>query len=1095
MTRDREDGDGWTPTGARSSGIETADKALDLKALGDSVIALPPVTQSQTPVAAGPASFVLWIGQMADGFIPWGTSPKARDQQLRNFFPTENLLASALATVCARNAALSWKVSGDDKPAEAGQQMLNNVNNGAGWEDFIVRLSMDLYTTDTGAFVEFVRDGDSEDSPVVTLNNLDSLRCYPTGDPSFPVIYEDTLGRFHRMPWYNVVQLIEMPTAMSPVFLGAYYRLGYCAVTRILRAAQVLKSLATYNDEKLSGRFMRAIHLISGVGDTSVQDAITRAQNIADQSGQSRYIQPAIVGGVDPNAAIGHVQIDLASVPEGWSQSEMIKDYILAISMGLLTDYQEFAPLPGGGLGTATQSETLHAKARGRGPGLFQKLVVRLINQHGALPKGVEFEFDEPDLDADAQRATIALTRAQTRTADMTSGVLDAEAGRQQMLEAGDITQAIYDDLEKRAKEREAQAKQQAADQAKLAAAQPQPGSTAGTQPDTTLPGGANRSPASGPGQTTRGGEPPATGGKDYSADWDSEDARSDTPEDAAMRAIARGDRAVPVSEAGRLAAGLRAAAVTQERLDYEAQMAKRVQAGLDEAEAILRAHLLATKDNPNHDEQGRFASGPGGGAAAPTAPKPHNPAVPLAEPRTEAWTKEVAALIERGNDPTIKAADLPVLLTGMSALTSNPDITELNIEGSLLMGGEGMGIPRKDMPQVPPDQRDTFLADLKRDNGVTATAERVDPTLLKPIQKEVSGSRAGAIMQAFSTGIPDAQRILISKDNFVIDGHHTWAAAVGLRFGNVERTMPVYRLSATAIDALRLSLDWADAHGYEGQAMDAKPVAAKKALYDEFFEAWGASHEQGEFPVDVAEKDNPNHDDAGRFASGPGGGAAVAERIAKQGGITVDVHTGAEPHTGIAVGAYPDREQAVDFTGWDANGAKVIDDYIAANADKLLAGDVAQTIGAVGGVPHLGAWVHEGKVILDVTVVVPDRAAGIELGRKMGQVAVYDLASGEEIATGGAGGHALAGVKSVPAGAILVAMVPLAEMKASPEARSAFFRAVSTAVANAVSGGKAAPEPRVVGNVKEVTRTETGYLVVERPLHEGDTVPGGETA
>lgn len=796
-------GNGRTPGGLPSTGMAVADKALDLKALGESVIALPPENQSQTPTIAGPAGFVLYVAQAADGFIPWGQAPKARDVQLRDFFPKENLLASALFTVCARNAALSWKVSGDDKAAEAGQQMLNNVNNGAGWEDFASRLSIDLYSQDAGAFIEFVRDGKGEDAPVISLNSLDAARCYATGDPEYPVIYEDTRGNFHRMPWHNVVQLLEFPTALSPQYLGAYYRMQYSAVTRVLRAAQMLRSLSTYNDEKLSGRFMRAIHLISGVGDTSVQDAITRAQNYADQSGQTRYIQPAIVGGVDPNAAIGHVQIDLASLPEGWQQTDMMKDYILALALALGTDYGEFAPLPGGNLGTATQSETMHAKARGKGPGLWQKLILRLINQNGALPKGVEFEFDEPDLDADQQREQIALVRAQTRTQDISSGVLDAEAARQQMLEDGDITQAIYDDLEKRAKEREEEAKRQAEEQAALAATQP--GSTSDAQPQTTMEGEANRTPASGAGQTTRGEERTA-GAKD-------------------------------------------AKDITQERLDYEAAMAKRVQHGLDEAEAILRAHLQGRKENPYHDPaNGQFTNGPGGGGAATSErPRPHNPVTPIARSDEASWAGEVARLIEAGDDPSVKAVDYPALLEGMSHLDSHPDITELNIAGTLLLGGEGLGIPRKDMPQVPPEQRDRFISDLKA-NGVSVVEERVDPTRLKPIQTEVSGARAGAIyMRLKAQGIPDEERILVTQDNYVVDGHHTWAAAIGMHYTGVSKDMPIYRMSLSAQEALKQSLDWAEGHGFR--------YDATKAL------------------LEVGEKFNPNHDELGRFSEGPGGG------------------------------------------------------------------------------------------------------------------------------------------------------------------------------------------------------------------------------
>jgi hypothetical protein len=125
----------------------------------------------------------------------------------------------------------------------------------------------------------------------------------------------------------------------------------------------------------------------------------------------------------------------------------------------------------------------------------------------------------------------------------------------------------------------------------------------------------------------------------------------------------------------------------------------------------------------------------------------------------------------------------------------------------------------------------------------VTATSEEVDPTKLKPIQKEISSSRSGAIYNKFREegGIPQDERILISSDGFVIDGHHTWGASVGFAFDNPGTKLPVYRLSVTAEEALSVSRDWATKNGFEGQAIDAP---AKKSLIWQPLEKHG-THDQ----------------------------------------------------------------------------------------------------------------------------------------------------------------------------------------------------------------------------------------------------------
>jgi predicted ABC-type ATPase len=204
------------------------------------------------------------------------------------------------------------------------------------------------------------------------------------------------------------------------------------------------------------------------------------------------------------------------------------------------------------------------------------------------------------------------------------------------------------------------------------------------------------------------------------------------------------------------------------------------------------------------------------------------------------AWADGIADEINAGKQPTIESENLTAFLGKAALRDDHPDITELHIDGSPLFGEEGLGIARKDMPQVPAERREEFLADIARDKGVQVTAEDVDPRTLQPIQKEVSAARAGAIFRKFADQerIPEGQRILISKDGYVVDGHHTWAASVGLAFDH-DSKLPVYRLSVNAREALDAALEWSNAQGIEGQAID-----AKKARYLEAFAKHG-DHDQ----------------------------------------------------------------------------------------------------------------------------------------------------------------------------------------------------------------------------------------------------------
>jgi hypothetical protein len=206
-------------------------------------------------------------------------------------------------------------------------------------------------------------------------------------------------------------------------------------------------------------------------------------------------------------------------------------------------------------------------------------------------------------------------------------------------------------------------------------------------------------------------------------------------------------------------------------------------------------------------------------------------------------WADGIADAIFAGKHPTVEKENVSAFLMSAAKRTDHPDLTEISVEGTLLYGDEGMGIARKDMPQIPGKERARFLAEIEAEQGVTAEKEKVDPTTLKPIQKEISAARSGAIYNKFREDgeIPKNERILISKDGFVVDGHHTWGAAVAFAFDNPGTELPVYRLSVTAQEALDISSKWSKDNGFEGQAIDAP---AKKSLIWEPLEKHG-EHDQ----------------------------------------------------------------------------------------------------------------------------------------------------------------------------------------------------------------------------------------------------------
>jgi len=148
-------------------------------------------------------------------------------------------------------------------------------------------------------------------------------------------------------------------------------------------------------------------------------------------------------------------------------------------------------------------------------------------------------------------------------------------------------------------------------------------------------------------------------------------------------------------------------------------------------------------------------------------------------------------------------------------------DLTDLHVNGHLIFGGNGLGIARADMPQIPPEHREPFLQSL-RDAGVTVTREMVNPLTLAPSQKEISARRAAEKLDKLESKGKPFKPVLVSQGNRVLDGHHHWAAAAALALEHPEMKVPIYRIKMPTRRALAKMHAYDKTHGIERVALSA---------------------------------------------------------------------------------------------------------------------------------------------------------------------------------------------------------------------------------------------------------------------------------
>lgn len=429
-------------------------------------------------------SYIFQLSLAADEAPAWW-SP-SRDSYLDKFWPTEPYLAGAVYSVASRNAGFRYELTGPERDVWWAQKLLTQADFGQGWQGFIMKLTTDLLVMGNGAFFEVIRPAKAQtkdylydaimipspinstpiwvpfdsrtgklldtlvqdedfkliDTPYslpIGLAHLDAAKCVRTGDPMFPVVYTDALGQMHKLSWYQVVTLEEMPSPRQEM-----HNVQHSAVDRCLRLAQILRDMLIYKHEKISGRFARAVY-ITNADARQLQDAVNQANTNADDRGLVRYMQPIIFSTVDPSADPKVATIPLATLPDGFSEEDTMRWYVAGVANAFAVDYGFLAPLPGNKLGTSTQAETQERQAKGKSSRLFMQLLTHKFNYSGILPRTVQFQFATSDPWEESEKDRAQARRMRSYQTMIQSGLLPVQIVRQIASDRGDIDPKYLD--------------------------------------------------------------------------------------------------------------------------------------------------------------------------------------------------------------------------------------------------------------------------------------------------------------------------------------------------------------------------------------------------------------------------------------------------------------------------------------------------------------------------------------------------------------------------------------------------------------------------------------------------------------------------
>ena len=362
------------------------------------------VTQRDTyERQGGPVTIMLgptsWGGMLSSGLLEgikgatglpaYGT--KAADAILAETPLIENMWASAVNTALSKQTSIGFQINDTTKNArriDRGKELMLNFDGSYSYG--LARHVRDYLTTDNGAFIEIVRASNARGSRIIGLMHLDSLRTYRTNDAEYPVIYQDYRGEFHRLRSEEVVMLSDMPSPRLE-----HRGLGMCAARRAFETILKLTAIETFVREKVSGSRNLAIHIVNGISDLQLRDALSSSEEQQNQRGFVVYKGSTIIPMLkSENPSI--VTIPLAEVPDGFNADSERKDAYLRYANALGVAVQEIQPLSGQGLGTGTQTVVLEEAAEGRGMAAWRRAFTLAMDHH-VLPTTTTFTFASSD--------------------------------------------------------------------------------------------------------------------------------------------------------------------------------------------------------------------------------------------------------------------------------------------------------------------------------------------------------------------------------------------------------------------------------------------------------------------------------------------------------------------------------------------------------------------------------------------------------------------------------------------------------------------------------------------------------------------------
>jgi hypothetical protein len=380
-----------------------------------------------------------------DSKAPAWWSP-VRDQYLRDQVYINPFLDSIVSTVTMKIMNLPVKVLSRDTGVEKYNRLAETYNDillkSLYHNQTLEKFIRSMLIQDNGAFM-YITGNEPSDSPLLSmptgLLHLDSTLCTRTGDPEFPVVFQDYDGRFYKLHTSRIIMCSQSPSIDAEMF-----GVGYSFVSRAMILAQHFNDIFQYEGEILGSRSSEEIVWGTGVRSDDIRKAFEVADLDSDNAGLDHFGKRVYIGMRDSAGKIGTLR--LKNLPENFQKRDDIEITLTLIALASGGSPNWFYDSVRSGSTKASASESTKI-----GESKLELWYINMISSeldYKFLPPSLMSLAGNFDEDNSGVRARIKLNLAQTRKLNIDSTVTDVRTERELQLQRGELSKSQFESLE-----------------------------------------------------------------------------------------------------------------------------------------------------------------------------------------------------------------------------------------------------------------------------------------------------------------------------------------------------------------------------------------------------------------------------------------------------------------------------------------------------------------------------------------------------------------------------------------------------------------------------------------------------------------------